>query len=296
MPAAKRALAIMIGLTVASCEATEVNAPPEAPSVELPYADAPITPRPEDVRFFERPKMLAKMRKGEGPVPEVVLLESDPWGQVLGSESPRFALYSDGQAIYRTEDGFRSVRLSQEELSAIKNSLSAVDSSRFSGNYRVAEATDQPDNNLLLYRSQPVFLSVYGSLDDEQFTSRLPSAVAEAFDTIRTFDSARSKPWNPAQIEVMIRPYEHAPEPSIHWNEGWPDLSAPSTVQRGDSYSLFLPSSELQALKHFLARRNPKGAVELDGRKWAASYRIPFPREQLWMAPNPEVRKGPDEK
>ena len=286
----------MVGLTVASCSATEVDTPPRAPSVELPYADAPIAPRPEDVRFFERPKMLAQMRKGEGPVPEVVLLERDPWGEVLGSESPRFALYSDGQAIYQTEDGFRSVRLSQEEASAIKNSLSAVASSKFSGNYRVAEATDQPDNSLLLYGSQPVFLSVYGSLDDEQVTSRLPSAVAKAFDTIRSFDSARSKPWKPAQIEVMIWPYEYAPEPSIHWNDGWPDLSAPSTIQRGDSYSLFLPSSELEALKHFLARRNPKGAVEIDGRKWAASYRIPFPREQLWMAPNPEVRKGPDEK
>ena len=296
MVSAKRALAILIGLAGASCEATEVDAPPEAPSVASPYADAPITPYPEDVRFFERPKMLAEIRRGEGPTPEVVLLERDPWGQVLGSESPRFALYSDGQAIYRSDDGFRSVRLSHEELSAIKNPLSAVTFSKFYGNYRIAEATDQPDNNLLLYGSQPVFLSVYGSLDDEQVTSRLPSAVAEAFDTIRTFDSARSKPWKPAEIEVMIWPYEYAPDPSIPWNEEWPDLSASSTVQRGHSYSLFLPASELEALKHFFARINPRGAVELDGRKWAASYRIPFPQEQLWMAPNPEVRKGAGEK
>ena len=133
------------------------------------------------------------------------------------------------------------------------------------------------------------FLSVYGSLDDRQVTSRLPAPVAEAFSTIRAFESARSEPWLPAQIEVMIWPYEYAPEPSIHWNEEWPDLSAPSTIQRGNSYSLFLPSSELGTLESFLDQRNSKGAIQINGRKWAASYRIPFPREQLWMAPNPEA-------
>ncbi|MCB2088813.1 MAG: hypothetical protein R3E18_13320 [Sphingomonadaceae bacterium] len=288
MRPAKQALAIMICLAVASCEAT-VGEVPEAPPLDLPYADAPINPLPQNVRFFERPKMLAGMRQDERPVPEIVLLESDPWGMVIGSESPRFALYSDGQVIYRTDDGFRSVRLKEAELLSIKNSLSKVDSPKFYGEYDVAEATDQPDNSLLIYGDPPVFLSVYGSLDDQQVTSRLPAAVAEAFNTIRAFKSARSEPWMPAQIEVMIWPYDYAPEPSIHWNEEWPDLSAPSTIQRGDSYSLFLPSSELGALESFLALKNPRGAVEINDRKWAASYRIPFPQERLWMAPNPEA-------
>lgn len=295
MPPVKQALAIMISLTVASCDATEGDVPSEVPSFELPYADAPITPLPENVRFFERPKMLAEMRQGKGPIPEIVLLERDPWGMVLGSESPRFALYSDGQVIYRTEDGFRSVRLNEPELRSIKSSLSAAESPVLSGEYHVVEATDQPRNSLLLYGNPPVFLTVYGSLDDEQVTSRLPAAVAEAFDTIRAFGSARSKPWMPAQIEVMIWPYEYAPEPSIQWNEEWPDLSSPTTVQRGNSYSLFLPSSELEALNNFLARKNSKGAIEIDGRKWSASYRMPFPRERLWMAPNPEMGGGSGE-
>ncbi|WP_160734641.1 hypothetical protein [Altericroceibacterium endophyticum] len=228
-------------------------------------------------------------------MPEIVLLERDPWGKVLGSESPRFALYSDGQVIYRTEDGFRSVRLKETELLSIKNSLSGADAPELYGGYRVVEATDQPDNRLLWYGDPPVFLSVYGSLDDQQVTSRLPTAVVKAFSTIRAFESARSEPWMPAEIEVMIWPYEYAPEPSIHWNEEWPDISAPSTIQRGDSYSLFLPSSEMGALESFLAQRNPKGAIEINGRKWAASYRIPFPGERLWMAPNSEVKDQSDE-
>lgn len=286
---AKQALAFMISLAVASCDASKGDVP-VTPSMDLPYADAPIAPLPQNVRFFERPKMLAEMRQAAGPMPEIVLLERDPWGKVLGSESPRFVLYSDGQVIYRAEDGFRSVRLNETESLSIKNSLSEADSPKLYGTYHVVEATDQPDSSLLLYGDPPVFLSVYGSLDDQQVTSRLPAAVAKAFNTIRAFKSARSGPWMPSEIEVMIRPYEYAPEPSIHWNEEWPDLSAPSTIQRGDSYSLFLPSSELGPFESFLAQRNPKGAVEINGRKWAASYRIPFPRERLWMAPNPEAR------
>lgn len=295
MRPAKQALAIMITLAVVSCDATKGDAPPEGPSFDLHYADGPIAPLPANVRFFERPRMLAEMRQGEGPMPEIVLLERDPWGKVLGSESPRFALYSNGQVIYRTEDGFRSVRLSEADLLSIRNSLSEADSPELYGEYLVVEATDQPDNSLLLYGDTPVFLSVYGSLDDEKVISRLPEAVAKAFSTIRSFESARSEPWMPADIEVMIWPYEYAPEPSIHWNEEWPDLSAPSTIQRGDGYSLFLPSSEMGALESFLAQRNPKGAVEINGRKWAASYRIPFPGERLWMAPNPEAGDRPSQ-
>lgn len=285
---AKHALAILFSLAVASCDTSKGDVP-AAPSFELTYADAPITPFPQNVRFFERPKMLAEMRQTAGPMPEIVLLERDPWGKVVGSESPQFVLYSDRQVIYRAEDGLRSVRLNETESLSIKNSLSEADSPRFYGTYHVVEATDQPDSSLLLYGDTPVFLSVYGSLDDQKVTSRLPAPIAKAFSTIRAFKSARSEPWMPSQIEVMIWPYEYAPEPSIHWNEEWPDVSAPSTIQRGDGYSLFLPSSEMGALKSFLAQRNPKGAIEINGRKWAASYRIPFPGERLWMAPNPEA-------
>ncbi|WP_435418168.1 hypothetical protein WAB17_00910 [Parerythrobacter aurantius] len=296
MQIAKQVPAILISLAFASCNATEGAKLPEEPSFELTYADAPIAPLPENVRFFERPKMFAEMRKGEGPFPEIVLLEHDPWAEVLGSDSPRFALYSDGQVIYRTEGGFHSVRLTEAEARSIKKSLLAANSPTLSGQYQVVEATDQPDSNLLIYGNPSVFLSVYGSLDDDQVISRLPVSVAKAFDTVRTFESARSEPWMPAQIEVMLWPYEYAPEASIQWKEEWPDLSAPSTVKRGESYSLFLPSSELAALKSFLAGRRPKGAIEINGRKWSASYRIPFPKERLWMAPNPEASSGSDKK
>jgi hypothetical protein len=83
----------------------------------------------------------------------------------------------------------------------------------------------------------------------------------------------------------MIWPYDYAPEPSIAWPKRWPGLDAPTTLKRAESFSLFVPSAEFESLHAFLAGRQEKGAVEIGGKKWAASLRLPFPHEDLWMPP-----------
>lgn len=248
-----------------------------------------ITPVLDDVRFFERPKLLSKLRKGTEPLPEIVFIESDPWKSVIGSDSPKFALYENGHVIYRDGEEFRTAQLGAAELQRIRKQLTPAHKPALKGGYRIAQATDQPDNVLLLYKGDPVFLNVYGSLDDEDVASSLPDSIREAFETLRSFHHAKSKRWLPQWVEVMVWPYEHAVDPSIKWDRDWPGLSDQRTIRRGDSYSLFLPATELEPLRQFLAKRNPKGAVEIDGRKWSASIRFPFPQEQLWMAPNPEA-------
>ena len=50
------------------------------------------------------------------------------------------------------------------------------------------------------------------------------------------------------------------------------------------SYSLYLPASELEPLRKFLASRREKQAILIDGKKWAVSCRLPFPRESEWMS------------
>lgn len=294
MPFSIRLPTTLLSLVLIGCVAGEAEDQPEMAAFEMAYADAPLTPRPDDVRFFERPNLLSEMRNGQSPMAEVVLVERDPWKQVIGSDSPRFALYEDGRVIYREGDEYRSVELSAAELESFRKSFATAHNSALSGGYDVALATDQPDNSLLLYRGEPVYLNVYGSLDDEQVIARLPRSVRDAYETVRTFSHTRSEPWMPEKIEVMVQPYEYAPEPSIKWNEDWPGLSHPTTVQRGESYSLFLPTSERKNLQQFLAARNERGAIEIDGRKWAASTRIPFTREELWMAPNQEVDGTPN--
>ena len=286
MPLSRHVALLISVLALACCNKSEPEEQRDFPTIETGAMGSFLEPRPEFVRFYERPQLLERLRSEGGPLPEVVYLESDPWLSVIGSDSPRFALYDDGLAIFQDEDGFRSIRLDAQELRTFRASLSDVHDPSLAGGYEAVAATDQPQNTLLLYRREPVFLWVYGSLEDPEVRSRLPATVHEAFLYVSNFRHDRSEIWLPEQVEVMIWPYEYAPEPSIAWKSEWPSLSDPSTVWRGDSYSLYLPSSELEEVRAFIASRNSKGAILIDGRKWAASVRIPFPREELWLAPN----------
>ncbi|MEP1421891.1 MAG: hypothetical protein ABJK59_09000 [Erythrobacter sp.] len=253
---------------------------------------APITPSKENVAFFVRPVLLARLRLSTSPEPEIVLLERDPWGSVIGSDSPSFALYRDGTVIYQDELGFRSIRLDQSEVHDLRMAIRGANKPQLGGQYEVALATDQPSNSLLIYGDDPVFISVYGSLDDERISSRLPPEVSYAFTKIRSFGHLRAASWLPDKIEIMIWPYEHAPDPSVSWPEGWPDLDDANTVKRGvDSYSIFLPSDKLSDVRALRTSRSERGAIEINGRKWSTSIRFPFPSEELWMAPNLEAQE-----
>jgi hypothetical protein len=209
---------------------------------------------------------------------------------VVGSDTPAFALYSDGTVLFRRKDDYGMVKLSQTEVNALREAFSNPEFAALSVHYQATDWTDQPNNHLLLYdRKVPLYLTVYGSMNDAQVRDKLPDTVLEAFDRLRNFSAPSARPWLPEIVEVMIWPYEYAPDPSIIWPKRWPALTSPTTRKRGDSYSIFVPSSELPALRSFLAARREKGAVEIGGKKWSASIRLPFPHEELWMAPNNEI-------
>ena len=90
----------------------------------------------------------------------------------------------------------------------------------------------------------------------------------------------------------MISPYNNAPEASIKWPADFPGLNDTKTIKRSDDQmSIFVPSSRYDELRSFLKHQNERGAVEIGGSKWSPILRLPFPQEQLWMAPNPESRK-----
>lgn len=256
-------------------------------------ADA-VPPDPGQVLFYERPLTLAAVRKSELPSPIVVLLERDPWAMVVGSDSPRFALYEDGTIIQRTQTGYSKVRLTERELKQFLGQLELDAMPRFYGGYVTTDWTDQPEQALLIYRGeQPTFVSVYGSLNEPEVRAKVPREIATAYDRISAFRHSRSEAWLPEHVEVMIWPYQYAPDPSIKWPEDWPGLSDPKTVRRGeDSFSIFMPSHKITELRSFLKRRSEKGAIEINGRKWAASIRFPFPHERLWLAPHPELESA----
>jgi hypothetical protein len=251
-----------------------------------------VSADPDQVQFFERPLTLAAMRKANEPVPIVVLLENDPWAMVIGSDSPSFALYEDGTIIQRTATGFGTTRLTGAELESFIKGLNLDAIAPLYGGYEAEDATDQPTQDLLIYRGEkPVFVSVYGSLKRPEVRSKIPNAIVAVYDRLSEFEYSPSRDWLPEDIEVMIWPFENARGPSVPWPEQWPGLDDPNTVRRGDSFSIFMPSTRLAELRAFLELRDSQ-AIELDGRKWAASIRFPFPQEDLWMAPNPEVKRS----
>lgn len=249
-----------------------------------------VRPDKAQTAFFERPAALTAARASSMPVPLIVLLSSDPWQMVIGSDSPAFALYSDGTVLFRRKDGYATTKLTPTDLSDLTRAFSDPSLRPLSGRYEATYDTDQPENDLLLYdRKVPLYVTVHGSLDDAEVRAKVPDAILAAFDRLRNFDSSRAQRWLPTKIEVMVSPYENAPNPSIIWLKRWPGLASPTTRRRGDSYSIFIPSSELPNMRSFLSTKKEKGAVEIDGKKWSADIRMPFPHEELWMAPNDEI-------
>ena len=240
----------------------------------------------QQVAFFDRPVAIAAARASGTPYPIIVMLSANPRLSVVGSDSPTFALYSDGTAIFQTKDAFHSARLSRDEQDEIIRVFESPDLVALAGGYEASDSTDQPDNSLLFYGSKtPLYISVYGHLHDKEVRAKLPKTVVAAFDRLRDFQPSNTQAWLPSKVEVMAWPYENAPDRSIIWPERWPDFKATSTRKRGDSYSIFVASTELPALEKFLASRSERGAVEINGKRLSTSIRLPFPHESLWMAP-----------
>lgn len=226
------------------------------------------------------PDRLADRPAGESAQPIAVLVTTNPWAMVIGADSPRLALYSDGQVIYRRGQEYRAVRLDVRDADELRRSLGIETLACFIGDYGDTSITDQPENYLFIGRGGRMSrISIYGRIQ----SSSTPPQVVPAYERLISFDHPGSQPWLPEQIEVMVWPYEYAPDRSIQWPSSWPDLNSETTVRRGNSYSIYLPSSLHPRLIDLLRRQPQRGAVEINGRKWAVSLRFPFPHEAAWM-------------
>lgn len=276
----KPALAIGILICVAACSGTTPKSDTVAALVEQ------ARPDPAGIEFFRRPKTLAKVRASANPGPLLILLQTDPGLMVIGSDSPKVALYEDGTLIYVRNNQYNSTTLTPVQIKTLLKRLEV--GSLLSGRYNAAPGwTDQPDNNLLIYAGErPRLISIYGNLQSANVRARLPSKLAQAFKSLSELSDPVAKPWLPKYIEVMLSPYRYAPDRSIVWPKHWADLHSSQAKRRGvDAYSIFLPSSELAELQRFLGSRKERAAVEIGGDKWSAHIRMPFLHEELWMMP-----------
>jgi hypothetical protein len=125
-------------------------------------------------------------------------------------------------------------------------------------------------------------LPAYTAIPNSRSADSVPDELLELHKFLSSIEYADSKEWIPKYVEVMIWPYEYAPDASIAWPKDWPSLDSDRSRKRGDSYSIFLDGSLLPDLRSFLHTRKEKGAVEIGGRKWAVSFRQVFPSEPTW--------------
>jgi hypothetical protein len=227
----------------------------------------------------------------QAPQPLVVLVEADPWLMVIGSDSPSFVLYDTGLVIFvkkagKDRYGYFSVQLNLRDTQALFHTLVVKDELlSLKENYNLSDWTDQTTNRFRVWIDKTYKqVEAYGDLQREkEVRAKAPKALLKLFDGIKTYDPAGAKPWQPEKIELMFWGYDYAPDASLAWPAGWPDLKSPDTVKRKSGYSVFFPTRRMEELTALLRKRKPRGAVLINGKKMTVSIRTPFPNEKIWM-------------
>ena len=238
-----------------------------------------------------------------GPTPIFVYIQTDPWAMVPGSDTPRVALYDNGELIFaRKANGkfvYRHQKLDGAALHHFQRELAPLaELKRLRAWYDIAPgSSDQPQTHFYLRDGVGERTTqIYGLMDERtklpawtefqggRRPDKLPAALRKLQKFLADFDHPESPEWVPQHLEVMLWGYDYAPDESIHWPADWPALDSDRATKRGDLFSIFLPGTELARLETFLASRREKGAVEMGGKKWAADFRYTFPREQIWRA------------
>ena len=226
---------------------------------------------------------LAQGAKTDYGKPVVVLVERNPWLMVIGSDAPTFVLYETGHAIYKRTDD-KQVKVYQVKLDhdATKKLIDNLGLSNGFYNLpeyiRASSATDQPTNSIFVNLQKRKEVTVYGNLrrNIAGVDTPPPAAFLRVYATLANFSHPAETKWQPQTLEVMLWDYSYAPN-SIDWPKEFPDLKAATTVRRGDSYSVFLESSQFEAFEKFYQSIGKKTAVKINGKKMAVSYRFPFP-------------------
>jgi len=219
-----------------------------------------------------------------GEKPLILIFERNPWLMVVGSDSPVFVLYESGTVIYwdQKEGGqgtYKTVRLENSSVQdLVLNQFESL--KKLKDDYTLSSWTDQPTQEFFLFENgKSRKISVYGSLRAEDIREKAPEPLVNLYDSLASFRHEAAEKWTPEYFEVMIWPYKYAPDESAIWPEVWPDINSGSTRKRRDAYSIYLPFEEREALNEFLDTKKEKGAVLMNGKKWALPVRIPFPHE-----------------
>jgi hypothetical protein len=236
-----------------------------------------------------------------GPKPLAVLIESNPWANVVGADTPQIAVYDDGRVIFLQGSGpkaaYRVATLDRVTFAGVKKRFRAVSGLKtLRKSYSLTpNLTDQPATKIYLREGKrEVVTQVSGLSADGQGAGagtdlsgglkpdKLPPELAELYRWLSRAQFSRSQKWQPKYVEVMLWDYSNAPEKSARWPKNWPSLRSKRAIKRGEDYSIFVDGKELPQITRFLAQKKQKAAVAWSGKKWAMDYRLTFPGEPMW--------------
>jgi hypothetical protein len=97
------------------------------------------------------------------------------------------------------------------------------------------------------------------------------------YDSIRSYRNKSASEWLPKTIEVMFWDYDYAPI-KRPWLRDFPDLNSPTTIKVDSNfYRVFIDYKNFNEFRKYYKSLREKEAVEINGRKMAISYRLPFP-------------------
>jgi len=236
--------------------------------------------------------------------PLAVLLEEDPWIMVIGADVPFVALYANGLLVYRditikNDLPFRAIRLAKDELNKIRALIGPTQEFLDLHPYfDLTDAFDLPTIKLFVSdEKKHKMVSIYGGhIDRQQLVYRSDRNLAppREFVRIQTVLSGlfypAATPWVPEYFEIIIWPYEYAPNQRA-WPDTFPDLKDKRSIRRErGGYSLFIEGSRKDELVAFFSQAGEKEAVVIDGKKWAVFIRPVFPSEPVWRAAEREYK------
>lgn len=249
--------------------------------------------------------------------PLLAAYERNPWLMAIGSDSPYFVYYPNGEIIF-----WQEIDKGRGEYS----SLNITNTPQETALLELVEKIEERDKTVILTEmtdqktyefqvnteSRSFKVHIYGEMDEEkrqsdraqiqkmleevcsadasyEFCGRLkdgegsfpkpPQDIAAIWEFLNDQEWSGASPWHYEYLEVLVWPYSHAPDPSILWPEAWPDLTDPSTWHRKNGFSIFLPTIFEDDFYEFLKTRNPRGAVLINDTKMTVSFRIPFPHD-----------------
>lgn len=161
--------------------------------------------------------------------------------------------------------------------------------SRAKDNYSISNHTCQPMNILSINTAKlKKRIKVYGSMlppanpKSRDVRKTLPPLLVSTSDQLMHFKHTKAQPWSPEWVEVRLCAMPAAKDEAVAWPSDLPDLNDERTQKLStDEYSVLVPISKYDQLKALTKEPTAKIAVVLlHGKKYRATYRMPFPEEK----------------